>query len=148
MTDTARRLILGILVLGILGVGAELLLLAHDEDVKQLIPFVMIALAAAAIGWVSFAPSPAAIRIFQVVMVLFLLSGATGMVLHFRANVEFQTEVDPSIKGMALFAKAARAKTPPALAPGAMIQLGLLGLAYTFKHPASNRSRLEGTGPE
>jgi hypothetical protein len=24
----------------------------------------------------------------------------------------------------------------PALAPGAMVQLGLLGLIYTFRHPA------------
>jgi len=148
MTDTARRFLLGILLLGLLGIGTELLLLAHDEDVKQLIPFVAIALAAAAIGWVWFAPGPAAIRAFQAAMVLFLLSGAAGTVLHFRANLEFQTEVDPSIKGMALFTKAVRAKTPPALAPGAMIQLGLLGLAYTFKHPAANRNRPGKTGTE
>ncbi len=27
------------------------------------------------------------------------------------------------------------AKTPPALAPGSMAQLGLIGLAYTYRHP-------------
>ena len=40
---------------------------------------------------------------------------------------------------MALFWKAMAAKTPPALAPGAMTQLGLLGLAYAFRHPALGR---------
>jgi len=32
------------------------------------------------------------------------------------------------------------AKTPPALAPGAMIQLGLLGLVYTYRHPFIRQS--------
>jgi hypothetical protein len=58
------------------------------------------------------------------------------MVLHFKANIEFQSEVDPSATGWPLWMKAIRAKAPPALAPGVMIQLGLLGLVYTFKHPA------------
>ena len=44
--------------------------------------------------------------------------------------------MDPALSGMALFQKAILAKAPPALAPGAMTQLGLIGLAYTFRHPA------------
>jgi hypothetical protein len=35
-----------------------------------------------------------------------------------------------------LFVKVVTAKAPPALAPGVMVQLGLLGLVYTYKHPA------------
>jgi hypothetical protein len=50
--------------------------------------------------------------------------------------MEFQLEMDPSLQGVNLYRKAILAKTPPALAPGAMIQLGLIGLAYTFR---SNR---------
>jgi hypothetical protein len=71
--------------------------------------------------------------------VLFLLSGVVGMVLHFQVNMEFQLEMDPALSGMALYQKSILAKTPPALAPGAMIQLGLIGLAYTFRHPALPR---------
>lgn len=37
MSDTARRFLLGIFVLGISGVNAELLLLDHHEDIYQLI---------------------------------------------------------------------------------------------------------------
>jgi hypothetical protein len=59
--------------------------------------------------------------------------------LHYRANVAFQREVDPSIAGQALFLKAITAKTPPALAPGSMSQLGLIGLAYAYAYPFRQR---------
>jgi hypothetical protein len=57
------------------------------------------------------------------------------MYLHLRANMEFQLEMDATLKGLDLFKKSIVAKAPPALAPGSMAQLGLIGLAYTFKHP-------------
>ena len=58
------------------------------------------------------------------------------MGLHLRASIEFQREIQPSLSTMALAMKAVRAKAPPALAPGALVQLGLLGLIYTFRHPS------------
>jgi hypothetical protein len=64
-----------------------------------------------------------------------------GTYLHFQVNMEFQLEMDPALSGLALYRKAILAKTPPALAPGAMIQLGLIGLAYTFRHPALDARR-------
>ena len=136
MTDAARRLLLTILLLGIAGISLELWLMAHTEDVYQLIPLwlagagVLTAAAAAA------RPSIGSVRLFQGVMVLFVVSGVVGMVLHFQANIEFQKEMDAALSGLALYRKAILAKSPPALAPGAMIQLGLIGLAYTFRHPA------------
>ena len=69
-------------------------------------------------------------------MALFVASGFVGVALHFEGNAEFQREIDPSINGLDLFWKVMRAKAPPALAPGAMVELGLLGLVYAFKHPA------------
>lgn len=136
MTDAARRILLAILVLGVLGITVELLLLGHDEDLTQLIPLGLSAATLIAGVLVSVRPSLATVRVFQSVMVLMVLSGAVGMFLHFRANIEFQLEMDPALAGLALFRKAILAKAPPALAPGAMTQLGLIGLAYTFKHPA------------
>lgn len=52
------------------------------------------------------------------------------MALHLKANMEFQREMDPSAPDRVLLVKAVRAKAPPALAPGAMVMLGLLGLLY------------------
>ena len=141
MSDAARRVLLSILVLGVIGISAELLLLGHDEDFNQLIPLVLAAATIAMTVAVSIKPTNATLRAFQSVMVLLVMSGAVGMYLHFQVNMEFQLEMDPALKGMALFQKAILAKTPPALAPGAMTQLGLIGLAYTFRHPALRPGR-------
>lgn len=141
MSDAARRILLAILMLGIAGISLELWLLAHTEDIYQLIPLLLAALAVIGIVTVGLRPSSGTIRLFQAVMLLFLVSGLAGMYLHFEVNMEFQREMDPALTGMALYRKAILAKTPPALAPGAMIQLGLIGLAYTFRHPAITRGR-------
>jgi uncharacterized membrane protein len=83
----------------------------------------------------------------QITMVLFIAAGLLGVVLHYQANVEFQREVDPSIAGWALLSKAMTAKTPPALAPGSMVQLGLIGLAYSFRYPSGQRRAGNRRGP-
>ena len=136
MSDAARRILLAILVVGIAGVSLELWLMAHTEDIYQLIPLLLAAIGVLAMVAVVLRPMPGTVRLFQAVMLLFLLSGIAGMYLHFEVNMEFQREMDPALTGVALYRKAILAKTPPALAPGAMIQLGLIGLAYTFRHPA------------
>jgi len=58
-----------------------------------------------------------------------------------NGNTEFQHEMDPTLEGWTLFVKVMRAKAPPALAPAANIQIGLLGLLYTYRHAASERAR-------
>ena len=141
MSDAARHILLTILVLGIAGISVELWLMAHTEDFYQLIPLWLAGMAVVAAIVVALRPSIGTVRMFQAVMVLFLLSGVVGMVLHFQVNMEFQLEMDPALSGMALYQKSILAKTPPALAPGAMIQLGLIGLAYTFRHPVLRPGR-------
>ena len=141
MSDAARRILLAILILGIAGISLELWLLAHTEDVIQQIPLWLAALAVIVVATVVLRPSRGSVRLFQAVMALLLISGIVGMYLHFEVNMEFQLEMDPALSGMALYRKAILAKTPPALAPGAMIQLGLIGLAYTFRHPALEPGR-------
>jgi hypothetical protein len=136
-----RRVLLCILSLGLLGLGTELLLLKHVESATQLIAPGLIAVALAIVVWHVLERGPASVLALDAAMVLFIVAGALGMYYHYAANVEFQREVDPSLTGRALFWKAIAAKAPPALAPGAMTQLGLIGLAYTFRHPARRRYR-------
>jgi hypothetical protein len=136
MTDAARRILLAILLLGVAGISAELLLLNHVEDVSQWIPLALSGVTVALSIVMVLKPSPATIRLFQLVMLLMIISGAVGIYLHYGATTAFQLEMDPTLTGFALFRKAIVAKAPPALAPGAMTQLGLIGLAYTFRHPA------------
>jgi hypothetical protein len=141
MSDAARRILLTILVLGIAGITLELWLMAHTEDFYQQIPLWLSGAAVVSAVVVAIRPSIGTVRLFQAVMALFLLSGVVGMVLHFQVNIEFQKEMDAALSGLALYQKAILAKSPPALAPGAMIQLGLIGLAYTFRHPVFGSGR-------
>ena len=141
MSDSARRILLAILLLGTIGITAELLLLGHDEDLNQLIPLGLAGATLLLGGVVAIRPSVLTVRVFQFVMMLLIVSGALGVYFHYGATTEFQLEMDPSLSGWALFRKAIVAKAPPALAPGAMTQLGLIGLAYTFRHPALQPGR-------
>jgi hypothetical protein len=128
-----RRFLCVILILGMAGTAVELLLLKHDEDRIQLIPLVLLAAGLVAVVAHALRPSAASAGAIQVTMAAFVAAGIAGLYFHYRANVEFQLEGDPSLAGRALWMKALEAKAPPALAPGVMVQLGLLGLAYTFR---------------
>ena len=139
-----RRLLVGLLLVGLAGTATDLLLLAHYGDAWQLIPLVIVGIAAlAAIGVAAGRPVPpvVAIRLFQATMLLLIVSGAAGMVLHYRANMEFKLEMDPSLSGFALFSSVIRAKAPPSLAPGTLALLGLLGLACGYRLDGQNPSQ-------
>ena len=128
-----RRILLAILVIGLTGTAVELMLLDHVEDTIQIVPLAVIALALVALGWHGFRASRASLLAVQVVMALFLAAGAAGVFYHVRANLEFQREFDPTLKGRALLWQALHSKVPPALAPGVMVQFALIGLAYTYR---------------
>lgn len=132
-----RRLLLGVLAFGLAGTTADLLLISHYEDAWQLIPLVAMACALLASAAMAMTTSPAGVArvlpVFRAVMVLMMLVGAVGAVLHYRANMEFKLEMDPTVGGFALFSSVVRAKTPPAMAPGTFVLLGLLGLALVYR---------------
>jgi hypothetical protein len=125
-----RRGVLSVLGLGLTGVGVELLLIQHYEEPWQLAPLVLVAVSLAAIVWHAAGRSRASVQGLQAAMLLCLAGGLAGVALHFRGAAEFQLEIDPSISGTALVRKVMRAKAPPVIAPGVMVQLGLLGLVY------------------
>ena len=62
MNDTARRLLMTILLLGIAGLSVELLLLNHVEDIYQLIPLLLNGAAVMTAALVSFRPSAGTVR--------------------------------------------------------------------------------------
>jgi hypothetical protein len=122
---------------------ADLLFIGHFEDTNQLIPLVMAGAGLASLGWVAIWPGIAALRAMQFVMLCFIGTGFIGITLHFQANAEFQREIDPAISTRDLFWKVTSATAPPALSPGLMVQLGVLGLVYTYKHPALREQELD-----
>lgn len=132
-----RDLILGVVVLGIVGLIAELLLQEHTESWQQWIPLVLLGLGLAATVLVRIRPTRGTLRLFQGMMALFLAAGLLGIYLHYAGNVEFVIERTPEIGGFHLVWEALRGATP-ALAPGALAQLGLLGFIYTYRHPSKS----------
>jgi len=130
--DTLRSWILAVLVLGLVGTVTELILLGHYEQAVQLVPVVLIVLAIAALAWQFFQRDAASLKALIVIMSLCVLAGFAGFVAHFHGSAEFQLDLDPDIGKWELFQKVLHAKAPPLLAPGMMMQLGLLGLAYVF----------------
>jgi hypothetical protein len=142
--SAVRRFLLAIIVLGLVGTGAELILLAHYEDSAQLVPLFFIALTLIVIATHVTIGGAGSILLLRVMMGFLLAAGALGVVFHYQGSMEFQLEMDPTMSGWTLFMKVLHAKAPPTLAPGVMAQLGLLGLVYTYRHPAVRSSPATG----
>ncbi len=137
-----RRLVLIVLIIGIAGVGFELMLLAHTEDNWQRIPLVLLVIALPVAGWLLVSPRFYIVRGFQFLMVLFVLSGFVGQWLHFSGNMDFEMEMYPSREGLELVWEALGGAYP-SLAPGTMTLLGLLGMIACLGHPVLDSNRTD-----
>jgi hypothetical protein len=130
-----RWWLLAVLVFELVGTLVELLLLQHFEDLLQWVPLVLIVLTLILVAWHVARPQPA--------------TGARAAGdhggpgpgrsrrhrRHLQGAAEFQLEMDPSQPLWNVVKKALQAQAPPALAPGVLLQMGLLGLIYTYRHP-------------
>ncbi len=133
-----RRFLLWIVMAGIVGLGVELVLLEHFDELLQWIPLVLLVLGLAAAVALALRASRAAVRALQAVSVLYIAAGTLGLWLHFDGNMEFEREDDPSAATTVLVRRAIFGATP-LLAPGALAQLGLIGLCIGYRHPALRR---------
>ncbi|MCI0660843.1 MAG: hypothetical protein L0220_07190 [Acidobacteria bacterium] len=129
-----RIIILAIFLIGSIGTGTELLLLGHTETLWQCLPLVLISISFVALIAHALVRKRVTMRVFQVIMILFILSGLIGLMLHYQGKMEFKLETNPALSGMELFWETIKGATvPPVLAPGMMIQIGLIGLAYAYR---------------
>ena len=135
-----RRGLLLIFVLGSLGLGTELLLLNHFEEWRQQVPLVLLALGLIWLAARMFYRGAIILRLFRWTMLAFVLGGIVGLWFHLSANMEFELEMYPTMSGLELLSKALSGAMP-ALAPGALVQLGLIGFLYTYHHPALSREQ-------
>jgi hypothetical protein len=131
-----RRIVLALVLLGIGGLAAELVLLEHFDSWTQWVPFAALAAGLGSGVVVLLRPGRRSLRLFQAAMLAFVVAGAAGVVLHLKGNQEFEREMDAGARGLALFWRALRGATP-ALAPGSLAHLGLIGLAAAYRHPAA-----------
>jgi hypothetical protein len=126
--ERMRRMLFALLLAGMAGTLAELLLTSHTEDFWQLAPVALLALAMPAVATVALRPAGWAVALTRGLMVLFIAAGLLGTWFHYESNAEFAVELAPDLSGFALLSAALTRPTPPPLAAGTMIMLGLLGL--------------------
>jgi hypothetical protein len=134
-----RRALIAILIFGLVGTEIELVLLKHTDGFWQLVPVVLVGVTLLLAAWAALRPGPASLGILRAVMAVFLVVGITGVFLHFTGNVGYEKESNPGQGGADLY-KAAMMGSTPLLAPGVMLQLGLIGLLYTYRHPVFTRT--------
>jgi hypothetical protein len=130
--QTLRRFALALSFLGVVTTPIELALMHHYKDKDQIMPFVFLGLAAIGVGAAWFRPNARVLRGVRVLMILVVLGSGIGMMEHLKANYRDATRgggnpnwIEDVFGGFA-----------PLLAPGILAQVGLLGLAFTYKHPA------------
>ena len=137
-----RRGVLLIFVLGTIGLGTELLLLDHFEEWRQQVPLVLLVLGLVLLAVRLFYRGAIILRLFRLTMLAFVLGGMVGLWFHINANMEFELEMYPTMSGLELLSKALGGAMP-ALAPGALVQLGLIGFLYTYQHPTLSRKQTQ-----
>ena len=140
MDSGVRRLLLLLLAAGVVATAVDLLLIEHYADPWQFAPLVLLTATLACAVWLALAPNRAGLRVFQAMMLLLIAGGMAGLWLHLAGNLEFEREVSPGLAGADLLWKALKGASPPSLAPAGLIHLGLLGLLFTYRHPALARS--------
>jgi len=124
-----RRSLLTLLFVGTAGTLAELLLLGHTDGYWQRLPLFLLSLGILVLTVEALRPGPQIRALVLGVMLLHIGCGAIGLYQHYSGNREFELEMNPSRHGFELLSETLTGATP-ALAPAALIYLGLLGIVY------------------
>lgn len=136
-TTNLRHFALALAAVGVVATLLELTLIKHYASKDQVIPYVLLGMAALGLIAVMVQQTAFVLRAFQVMMVVTILGSGIGMLEHLKANARnagaitggerFPTTPSAILAGIDGFA--------PLLAPGVLAQVGLLGLAFTYRHP-------------
>ncbi len=114
-----------------LGISAELLLLGHTEGNWQKLPLGLNGVGILALLAHLFMPGRGSLRAFRCAMLICVVGGGVGVYQHYAGNAEFELEMVAELTGWPLIKEAMTGATP-VLAPGALAQVGLVGLAYAW----------------
>ena len=145
IANLLRSFVVAVFIFGVIGAITDLVLLEHTEDTWQLVPLILLGASLVVLVGYALVRRPIVLHTFRVLMALFVVGGCLGMYFHLQGNMEFELEMYPSLKGLDLFWESITGATP-ALAPGMMIQLGLLGLIFTFRHPVLAKDKATSNG--
>jgi hypothetical protein len=137
-----RRGLLALLALGCVGTLTELVLLEHYEEWQQFIPLSLLAITLVVILWHWTDGGRRSLRVLQVVMLFLIVAGTAGILFHTGGNYEFERELEPDLAGFAFWIEVVRGAAPT-LAPGTLVQFGLIGLLYAYRHPLLTTNKTE-----
>jgi hypothetical protein len=126
---------LALLLFGAAGLIGELVLLEHYEDPQQFVPFALLSATLVVGGWHAWDGGRTSLQVLRVVMGLLILAAPVGIYFHLTGNYTTEHDFDPSLLGLDLWLTVIRGEAP-SLAPGTLAQFGLLGLLYSWRHPA------------
>jgi len=132
------RAIRATVLVGLLGTVVDLLLLGHTDGALQLEPLVVLGMSIGVTTWRLADRAGLSSIPFRVCMLLNIASGGVGVLLHYRGNVGFELEMSPGMSGWELFAQAMTGATP-ALAPGAMVLVGVIGMIAEMESMGTRR---------
>lgn len=133
-----RRLLLLALAGGMGALLLELVLLEHVESRTQWVPLVALGVALPLTLAVLARPGRVLLRLFRGVMAALVVVAMLGLYFHYIGNAEFELEMKPSLRGWPLVREALHGATP-ALSPGSLAFIAVIGLLATFRHPAGRR---------
>jgi hypothetical protein len=150
-----RRAFLVLTGIALAGTAVELVIGRHWEQPSQVIPFVVIAVAAAALILVATARTPGRLRVARGLCIAVLAASAFGVWEHIEGNEEAGAldqrtaanwATTPAVQRWWLAASGGVGPSPP-LAPGVLAQAALMLLAATLRHPALDASEVAPGGP-
>jgi hypothetical protein len=134
-----RRWVLAAIVAVLIATEAELIFVRHfGNNNGQMIAVVLTSTGLISVGWHAIARDTMSIVVFRFLMYLFLVFGIDGLMVHYNFAAHAVLKLHPALTGLPLL-YATLSGDIPLLAPGMLIQVGLLGLLYTFHHPLDVR---------
>ena len=134
-----RLLILAAIAAALIVTEAELLFVGHTgSNNGQVIAVVLVSLGLITVSCHAILRNTSSIVVLRLTMYLFLIFGIDGLFTHYHWAVQSALKSQPTLVGMPLVYATLSGKIP-LLAPGMLIEIGLLGLIYTFQHPLDVR---------
>jgi len=128
-----RGYLLAITSLALGGLEVELLFLNHVKSPLQLLPVGLGGIGLGVLAWNAVSPNSTSVRILKGILVSLMIVGAIGTAIHLAVAAADHWNKAHGRRGL-------EHEIPP-LAPAAMLPLGLMGLALTFKHPLLEEER-------
>jgi hypothetical protein len=134
-----RLLILAAIAAALIVSEAELLFVGHTgSNNGQVIAVVLVSLGLITVTCHAILRNTSSIVVLRLTMYPFLIFGIDGLFTHYHRAVQSVLKSQPALVGMPLVFATLSGKIP-LLAPGMLIEIGLLGLIYTFQHPLDVR---------